>query len=325
MTNRLPICEWSGLPRIWCPDTCPDHNTSFPMTDTEKALLENRFSAVLKVDILEQTAGRRLPEYRAKPRTVTRRGDAKIVIGHAWNLDQPKPARCPPGQQLCHDCANQLEAALGDVPAIVNDLNLALRKAVRFVPHAFTSDPDEAPLPFNPSASSALSQRATALGGEPVLASRWWLTNWRTSTHQTELLEHLTKAMAHAHKVIERPRDHVHLGRCPHCETELVAERGMPVTCPQGDYTADWDTHMATILANSQDQMFTISELVAATGLTRNQIKTITNYPARITHHKLTRPHLDGHTIRTRQVTVFRLGDIETEATRRGYRHGEAC
>lgn len=321
MTNRLPICEWSGLPRIWCPDTCPDHNTSFPMTDTEKALLENRFSAVLKVDTLEQTAERRLPEYRAKPRTVTRRGDAKIVIGHAWNLDQPKPARCdtshtrPPGQQLCHDCANQLEAALGDVPAIVNDLNLALRKAVRFVPHAFTSDPDEAPLPFNPSASSALSQLATALGGEPVRASRWWLTNWRTSTHQTELLKHLTKAIAHAHKVIERPRDHVHLGRCPHCETELVAERGMPVTCPQGDYTADWDTHLNHILNESEDRLLTVSELVTALDLPRDKIKNLTR---RMLGRQLDRPHLDGHQIVTKQVTVYRYGEVKHAAERKG-------
>ena len=312
--EHLPRCDRHEVERLWCPDDCPDYGNGFTMTPAEQALVTHhrRSGGVLHIREAETIARRTLPEYRPTAPTT-------------WHVTTPEPAYChdhdkPPGARLCPTCDDLLDRLLGDVPAIVSDLKIAARKDVTF-PRVGTRPQtvddngkiiEESPLPVNLAASRCLTDLHHILAPDPIRTSRWWLAHPHDFDRHT-MLTRLSRTMSRAHRIIERPEDAVYVGTCPRCALELHTQRGHDVTCPCG-YHNLWQIHIHTILADRMDTLMPVSELVIATGLPRDRIKNLTR---RMTGIPISRPILDGHIIRQREVTMYRLGDVIAEHERR--------
>jgi hypothetical protein len=145
---------------------------------------------------------------------------------------------------VCQHCAHQLERALGDIPAVVHQLNLTLAKQTRYADRNERGS-SEQPLPMDPLASAATSDLrhhlcnwvtivaetrglplpAAAIyhpGGEPGMdtLSRWMLhhVEWlRHHEHGHVAVEELTGDMRTARRVIDVPanRTTFPVGPCP--------------------------------------------------------------------------------------------------------------
>jgi hypothetical protein len=150
---------------------------------------------------------------------------------------------------VCTRCAHQLERALGDIPAIVHQLNLTLAKQTRYADRNERGG-NEQPLPMDPLASAATSELrhhlcnwvsivaetrglplpAAAIyhpGGEPGMdtLARWMLAHveWlRHHEHGHIAVEELTGDMRTARRVIDVPanRTTFPVGPCPEVVTE---------------------------------------------------------------------------------------------------------
>jgi hypothetical protein len=167
---------------------------------------------------------------------------------------------------VCQHCAHQLERALGDIPAVVHQLNLTLAKQTRYADRAERGG-NEQPLPMDPLASAAASELrhhlcnwvsivaetrglplpAAAIyhpGGEPGMdtLARWMLhhVEWlRHHEHGHIAVEELTGDMRTARRVIDVPANRTKFavpGPCP----EMVDDPGpdsVYVLIDSTDYT----------------------------------------------------------------------------------------
>jgi hypothetical protein len=145
---------------------------------------------------------------------------------------------------VCSRCAHDLERALGDIPAIIHQLNLTLAKQTRYADRNERGG-NEQPLPMDPLASAATSDLrhhlcnwvgivaetrglplpAAAIyhpGGEPGMdtLARWMLAHveWlRHHEHGHIAVEELTGDMRTARRVIDVPanRTTFPVGPCP--------------------------------------------------------------------------------------------------------------
>jgi hypothetical protein len=145
---------------------------------------------------------------------------------------------------VCQRCAHDLERALGDIPAVVHQLNLTLAKQTRYADRNERGG-NEQPLPMDPLASAAASELrhhlcnwvtivaetrglplpAAAIyhpGGEPGMdtLARWMLAHveWlRHHEHGHIAVEELTGDMRQARRVIDVPanRTTFPVGPCP--------------------------------------------------------------------------------------------------------------
>lgn len=312
-TDRLPRCDFHDLERLWCPEDCPHYGNSFTMTPAEQALVtwHRTTGGVTHIRDIEHTTRRRLHEFRFTPRA-----------GEQWHQPTPEARAChgherPPGAQLCPTCHDHLERLLGDVPAIVEALQTARTKDTRFPAlghkrHDPEQAADESPLPVNLGASRVLADLTATLGGDPVRASRYWLTYPTRNRLANAMLRDLSRAMRRAHHVIDRPEDLVYVGNCQ-CGRELHTPRGHTILCDCG-YHAEWQAHLDQILADRLDTLMTVSELTTATGLDRGRVKNLTR---RMTGTKVARPHLSGWVISSEEVEMYRLGDVIAEHERR--------
>jgi hypothetical protein len=135
----------------------------------------------------------------------------------------------------CARCAHDLERALGDIPAVVHQLNLTLAKQTRYADRAERGG-NEQPLPMDPQASAAASElRAHLVGWVRLVAeergwalpedtldamSRWMLHHVEWLRHHQaghDCVEELTGDMRTARRVIDVPanRTTVPVGPCP--------------------------------------------------------------------------------------------------------------
>lgn len=156
---------------------------------------------------------------------------------------------------LCSTCGIALRIDLGDVPALIDDLNITLARWDRIGDTSIHRG-GEHPLPFRPHASEALwvlhstlTSWATELTGgtlhprdTPTLA-RWLygqLDRIRLHHDAATIADELTYAIREARRAVDRPNDHrLFLGRCgadhesKPCPEEL---HGLPwqhtVQCP---------------------------------------------------------------------------------------------
>jgi hypothetical protein len=145
---------------------------------------------------------------------------------------------------VCARCAHDLERALGDIPAVVHQLNLTLAKQTRYADRNERGG-NEQPLPMDPLASAASSELRAHLvawvwdigdrrgwdrpaggidnpGGEPTTdtLARWMLhhVEWlRHYEHGHYCVEELTGDMRTARRVIDVPanRTTFPVGPCP--------------------------------------------------------------------------------------------------------------
>jgi hypothetical protein len=136
---------------------------------------------------------------------------------------------------VCMRCAHQLERALGDIPAVVHQLNLTLAKQTRYADRNERGG-NEQPLPMDPQASAAASElRAHLVGWVRLVAeergwalpedtldsmSRWMLHHVEWLRHHQaghDAVEELTGDMRTARRVIDVPanRTTFPVGPCP--------------------------------------------------------------------------------------------------------------
>jgi hypothetical protein len=168
---------------------------------------------------------------------------------------------------VCQRCAHNLERALGDIPAVVHQLNLTLAKQTRYADRAERGG-NEQPLPMDPLASAATSDLrhhlcnwvsivaetrglplpAAAIyhpGGEPGMdtLARWMLAHveWlRHHEHGHVAVDELTGDMRTARRVIDVPanRTTFPVGPCPemaHHEPWFMVDARVPTSlthCP---------------------------------------------------------------------------------------------
>jgi hypothetical protein len=158
---------------------------------------------------------------------------------------------------VCQRCAHDLERALGDIPAVVHQLNLTLAKQTRYADRNERGGTDT-PLPMDPLASAASSELRHHLcnwvtivaetrglplpaaavyhpGGEPGMdtLARWMLAHveWlRHHEHGHVAVEELTGDMRQARRVIDVPanRTTFPVGPCP----EALLQPSLQTTGP---------------------------------------------------------------------------------------------
>lgn len=266
-----PICDRSDLP-TWMCDCC----TTTPHQRRIGGL------AVITINQAEHIAQKPLPQYRMHRRPI-----ANYPAGTEaeWATGQPEVIRCNhphPDGHICPACTDAFHQVLGDIPALVEDLEIAITKQTRFLEHGTrkgdTPRPDEAPVVFNPAASQALTGLTDALAYPgpteratwgPAKASRWMLTAWSYHSRNPkigDIIEAITRAVAKAHRVIDRPKDMWFYGACPTgCGHDLYDERGIQVvSCRHCDYQATIGDHQRTMLDLAEDRWMTAAELVGA-------------------------------------------------------------
>jgi hypothetical protein len=176
---------------------------------------------------------------------------------------------------VCARCAHDLERALGDIPAVVHQLNLTLAKQTRYADRNERGG-NEQPLPMDPQASAAASElRAHLVGWVRLVAEErgWALPEdtldamSRRMLHHVEWLRHhqaghdaveeLTGDMRTARRVIDVPanRTTFPVGPCPELAPrwEPMVMADALVNCP-GEvraYIPNTDTQPARLECNT--------------------------------------------------------------------------
>lgn len=240
MTN-LPICESTELPRLLC-----HHCDSFTMEPVEIAYLSGQLGPGDHVPAHPtRVCGeyehliQPLPEYRTTPWVAPR--DVKVadstVICRACG-------RCPSGDAfVCNQCIDDLEVALGDTPALIEDLTVLAMREVNFV--GVAAGADRTPLPVALDATErihALTNELTTTVrmlcehrglpspalGDAEACSRWLLTNIRAVALDVggpDSCNRIIREANRARLAIDRPEDRVYIGLCAKCSTPLHARR----------------------------------------------------------------------------------------------------
>lgn len=316
----LPVCENSGLQRLWCPMDCCG---TFTMTSDEYALYHG--GNVTTIRHLEQVAARPLPQYRARYNT--------------WRVPEPKTTHCDHATEaLCQTCEALLDNLLADLPYLVHELGIAARKAQHFAPRGNTRQRRECPtdncagtmhptneqwkcatcgtvaefesaLPYNNGASTELRRI------NQMMAER--------HDDRRALLTIMSRRLEAGHKVIERPDNMLYLGACPTCNNDLYAERGDTVDCDLDcGYRTTWAAHHEHLLDQLEDRLMTMAEVVtlyqaAGQPITRRRVQWIIE-SRHVPVQRLTMARWHGALgMRTEPIAVIRLGDFRTEHARK--------
>lgn len=138
----------------------------------------------------------------------------------------------------CQHCADRLERALGDVPALWDELDVVLTRQARY------SDPEgrggEKALPFNTQASEVgwvlrntlatwcrliAEERGKDLPEDNAPAvARWMLNHITWLRHQragAEAVEEMTTAVNQVRRAIDRPAERIYAGPCDNCKADM--------------------------------------------------------------------------------------------------------
>ena len=286
----LPRCETTELERVWC--SCSTCDRGFSMTTEERELMAHRFNPVTTVASLEQTAGRPLPQYRVRDRQ--------------WRVPTPEPTDCEHQEHdLCPTCDQLLDGLLYDLPELLHQLEVAMRKATSFKPHGHRKGdiekPDEAPIPWNPAAAACRSDL------QALTRTRW--TNRRT------LLTELSRLASRAHQVIDRPKDR-DTTMCPHCRTSIDITDRTLITCPDCRYHATWEQHQIDLLDANGGMMLTADEIrfvLSRTGepISRQRIWYLFKRHG-LNREKITVPTWRDRKLVTEAQYVYRLRDVRS-------------
>lgn len=264
-TPRLPLCPTSDLPRVLC-----DHCDSFTLTEAERAYLNGDYGPPVRPAPRHHLVPARFeyPDLKRPPEHV----DIPI-----WHLPAPKAVVCDHGHGddrfICDLCAQVLFKALGDVPGLVADLELARSKEVTFLEQGVPADanPDESTVPFNRGAGPIIADMWRTFGGDPAVESRRMWMEWRATLRRTDIatvLTAVTSVVARAHRLIDRPPTLFEYGPCPTCEQPIVQERLAKsdthgrIVCVACGYTATLNQHEKTQIGKGEDQWRTADEVL---------------------------------------------------------------
>lgn len=189
---------------------------------------------------------------------------------------------------FCDDCAKALSVALGEIPWVAEQLDLTITRQTRMGSGNGGRRATETPVPFHPTASEAMTNLRAVLvswvkfcdeegvrnqsphRGLPdddlTSISRWLL--WRVdglSLHDIgpDAVDEITSAVAHGHRLIDRPADRQYLGHCRACdEGRLYGTRGsMWARCEVCADTTNADELKTSLLRDLDDRLCTASEI----------------------------------------------------------------
>lgn len=243
MTN-LPICERSEIPRLLC--HCCD---SFTMTEDERDYLAGESRAEYwRPANPSRPKGeyehlvKPLPEYRTVAWVEPR--DVKVADS---SVTCKACGRRPSGDAfVCNQCIDDLEVALGDTPALMEDLQVLAMRQVNFV--GIAAGADRTPLPVALDAAERAAELANAIAttidmlcqhrglSKPELrdaddGSRWLLTNIRAVALDVggpDACNRIIREANQARHAIDRPEDRVYIGLCAKCKSPLHARPHKP-------------------------------------------------------------------------------------------------
>lgn len=237
---------------------------------------------------------------------------------------------------LCHNDTSRLERELGDVAAIVGELDITLSKQAR-IGVAGAPGLARERTPINVGAMMAadnlgnvLTTWARDLSGDrwsaasyPGEGTRW--AAWSLLRHipeirrhpvVTDLVDEITDAIKQARQIIDRPADKQYLGQCL---VPTPDEEGRDVTCLEDVYASPTASHARckvcgmthdvserrkALLDKAEDRLFTVVEaaqIIGSYGELRITESTIRNYISggKIVYHG-----------KVKGASVIRMGDL---------------
>lgn len=221
---------------------------------------------------------------------------------------------------VCTACSARLERALGDIPALTEELDTVLTKQARY------ADPEgragEKALPFSPEASELgwvlrntlatwcrliADERGKELPGNdtPPAMARWLLSHVEWLRHHRaghEAVEEITSVVRQVRKAIDRPGPRIYVGPCGECSTDMYGRPdSLSVKCRNCGEESDVNERWAWMLAQVNGKLVTAKEgavLLSRFGLPVQQ-KTIDKWweRKRVTDH--------GHDAEGRRLYLF--------------------
>lgn len=203
---------------------------------------------------------------------------------------------------VCTGCSGRLERALGDIPALTEELDTVLTKQARYA--AADARRGERSLPFSPEASELgwvlrntlatwcrliAEERGKELPGNdtPAAMARWLLSHVEWLRHHRaghEAVEEITSVVRQVRKAIDRPAPRIYVGPCGECSTDMYGRPdSLSVKCRNCGEESDVNERWAWMLAQVNGKLVTAKEgaaLLSRFGLTTQQ-KTIDKWHER--------------------------------------------
>lgn len=206
---------------------------------------------------------------------------------------------------ICAQCVEEWETCLGDIPALVEDLNLAERKAVKFAPTGGTSagDPEVASLP----AGYWLGRLRKELTGQIVLMcltghlafpkvtdtvamSRWLLRQNRRlpairrskpipdqPNTGADLVTDLTRMYLDCLAAIDAPTRRKYVRECAHCGLKVWARQDAERTTCTCGLTYDVAAEHEQRITLAREVYVTLSGAAGLSGLNLRTLQTWAN------------------------------------------------
>lgn len=185
---------------------------------------------------------------------------------------------------VCQHCADRLSRALGDVPALWEELDTVLTKQARYAAVEFRRG--ERALPYNPAASelgTALrgilntwcrliaEERGKDLPEDTPPAVAGWLLNhvtWlRHHLAGAEAVEEMTNAIGQVRRAVDRPAERVYAGPCADCGGDMYGKPGgATVECRPCGLEYDVAVMVAWMQSEARKRLVTAKEAIVLLG-----------------------------------------------------------
>jgi len=185
----------------------------------------------------------------------------------------------------CQGCADKLSRALGDVPALWDELDVVLTRQSRY------SDPEgrggSKALPFNPTASEVgwvlrntlstwckliAEERGRELPTEdhPAVVAKWllWHKDWlRHHRAGADCVEEILSVVREVRKAVDRPAPRVYAGPCAECNGDMYAKPDAAmVTCRPCGLEYSVSEMQAWMWRETRERLVTAKEAVVLFG-----------------------------------------------------------
>ena len=213
-----------------------------------------------------------------------------VVCSVEW-CDRPVPDQA----YACQTCANRLERALGDIPALWAELDTVLTRQARY------SDPEgrggDKALPFNLKASDVRGALRGTLNtwcrliaeergkdlpeDHPAAVARWLLNHVTWLRHHragADAVDEITSVVHKMRGIIDRPAERIYAGPCRDCNGDMYGKPGAAmVECRPCGLEYDVAEMVAWMRQEARGRLVTAKEgavLLCKFGLetTRNRI-----------------------------------------------------
>jgi hypothetical protein len=186
---------------------------------------------------------------------------------------------------VCSHCSSRLERALGDIPALTEELDTVLTKQARYA--AADARRGERSLPFNPEASelgwvlrNTLATWCRLIGEErgkelpgndtPPAMARWLLAHVEWLRHHRaghEAIEEITSIVGKIRKIVDRPSERIYAGPCRDCGGDMYGKPGAAsVECRPCGLVYDVADMVAWMQHEARQRLVTAKEAIALLG-----------------------------------------------------------